>query len=152
MLDASTVRHAAALRSEVDDPATPSATISLESVRVPRRRIRLAALRQLLRQQSLRWFAVLATLELVLLGLAPWLAVETRFIGDVHGLQTARDALPLQALVFAVVVWTTLIALGLYQRHRRDIKGNAPGTIARVCLAMLVGWAYMLLSAAAILI
>jgi len=138
MLDASTVRSVAALRGD-DDVAAASAAISLESVRVPRRRVRLAAWRQLLRQQSLRWFAVLASLELVLLSLAPWLAVETRFLGDAHSLALARDALPLQGLVFAVVVWTTMIALGLYQRHRRDIKGNAPGTIARVGLAMLVG-------------
>ncbi len=115
---------------------TTAAIYNLEAVRVPRRRVRLAAFRQLLRQQSLRWFAVLASLELLLLGLAPWLAVETRFIGDPDAVSHELSTLPMRAALFALSCWVTLVALGLYQRHRRDIRGTAPGTIARIMLGL----------------
>jgi sugar transferase (PEP-CTERM system associated) len=138
MLDASTSGSA---NSSAFDAAAPAAArvADFDAVRLPRRRIRLAAFQQLLRQQSLRWFAVLGALELVLLLLAPWLAVETRFHADPEGLAAAHGELPLHAAVFAAVVWLTMLALGLYQRHRRDIRGAAPGTVARAVLAIGVG-------------
>lgn len=136
MLDASASRSGQGAYEPAG--ATPSAA-GFDAVRLPRRRIRLAAFQQLLRQQSLRWFAVLAVVELVLLLLAPWLAVETRFFGEPEGLAAAHDELPLHAAVFGAVVWLTMLALGLYQRHRRDVRGAGPGTIARMVLATAVG-------------
>jgi sugar transferase (PEP-CTERM system associated) len=136
MLDAATSPRSQ--DSSVSHGATASAA-SCDAVLMPRRRLVGAAIQQMLRQQSLRWYAVLAGLELALLLLAPWLAVETRFYGDPDGLLAARAALPVQAPVFAGVVWLTMLALGLYQRHRRDIRGAAPGTMARLTLAIAVG-------------
>jgi sugar transferase (PEP-CTERM system associated) len=137
MLDASAARSSVSMPT--DSIASPAPAVDFSAVQVPRKRMALASVQQLLRQQSLRWYAVLAAMELALLLLAQWLAVETRFYGDAEALQLAYREMPLEAGLFAGVVWLTMIALGLYQRHRRDINGAAPGTIARLTLAMLVG-------------
>jgi sugar transferase (PEP-CTERM system associated) len=136
MLDATSSARSV---GRIDAPVQAMPSASFGTVLMPRRRLVGAAVQQLLRQQSLRWYAALAALELLLLALAPWLAVETRFYGDPEALAVARAALPVQATAFAGVVWLTMLALGLYQRHRRDIRGAAPGTMARLTLAIAVG-------------
>ena len=113
----------------------------------PRRQARLATRLQihhgligrLFRQQSLRWFGVLAAVELVLLLLAPWLAIQTRFFADPMTLDAASMMLPLHSVVFAGVVWVSMMALGMYQRHGREIKGVVIGTLTRLVLAMASG-------------
>ncbi|WP_376695140.1 TIGR03013 family XrtA/PEP-CTERM system glycosyltransferase [Wenzhouxiangella sp. EGI_FJ10305] len=94
---------------------------------------------RLLRQQSLRWFGVLAVVEVILLLLAPWLAIQTRFYSDASTLDAARSLLPLHSGVFAGVVWISMMALGMYQRHGREIKGVVIGTLTRLVLAMAGG-------------
>lgn len=92
-----------------------------------------------LRQQSLRWFGMLAAIEFMLLLLAPWLAMQTRFYADPVALDAAGAMLPLHGGVFAGVVWVSMMALGMYQRHGRVIKGVVIGTLTRLVLAMTSG-------------
>jgi sugar transferase (PEP-CTERM system associated) len=92
---------------------------------------------RLFRQQSLRWFGLLAVVELLLLLLAPWLAIQTRFYADPASLDAAHSMLPLHSGVFAAVVWTSMMALGMYQRHGRAIKGVVIGTLTRLVLTMI---------------
>ena len=115
-----------------------SVAAALEALKGPPEQTSSAA-RRMLRQQSMRWFAVLAVVELVLLALAPWLAIHTRFHADPVGLEQARLVLPLRAVVFGSVTGLTLAALGLYQRHSRGARDDATGIAARVMLAMVVG-------------
>ncbi len=118
----------------------------------PRRPVRLATRMQihdhligrLFRQQSLRWFGVLAAVEFIVLLLAPWLAIQTRFYSDPTSLDAAGMMLPLQAGAFAAVVWVSMMALGMYQRHGREIKGVVIGTLTRLVVAM-VGAALVLM-------
>lgn len=95
--------------------------------------------RRLFRQQSLRWFGVLAALEFGLLLLASWLALQTRFQSETAILEASGMALPVHGAVFAVVVWMSMMALGMYQRHGREIKGVVLGTLTRLVLAMTTG-------------
>lgn len=88
------------------------------------------------RQQSLRWFGVLAGVELILLLAAPWLAIQTRFYADPEALESAGAMLLPHSAVFAGVVWISMMALGMYQRHGREIKGVVIGTLTRLVLAM----------------
>lgn len=94
---------------------------------------------RLFRQQSLRWFGVLAVIELVLLLLAPWLAIQTRFMADPVSLGSANLMLSIHGTVFAGVVWISMMALGMYQRHGREMKGVVIGTLTRLVLAMTSG-------------
>jgi sugar transferase (PEP-CTERM system associated) len=91
---------------------------------------------RMFRQQSLRWFGVLAAVELILLLLAPWLAIQTRFYADPEALASAGLMLLPHSGVFAGVVWISMMALGMYQRHGRAIKGVVVGTLTRLVLAM----------------
>ena len=91
---------------------------------------------RLFRQQSLRWFGVLAAIEFMLLLPAPWLAILTRFQADPASLNTAGTMLSLHSVVFAAVVWISMMSLGLYQRHGREIKGVVIGTLTRLLVAM----------------
>ena len=111
--------------------------MALESLRTPAEQP-ASAVRRLLREQSRRWFGVLAVAELLLLALAPMLAVHTRF-QDPELIAAAEQGLPLRAVVFASVVWLTMAALGLYQRHSRGVRDDAAGIGARVVLAVAVG-------------
>lgn len=116
-------------------------------VEQPHRRARLATRMQihhcligrLFRQQSLRWFGVLAAIELMLLLLAPWLAIQTRFQTDPAALQAGGIFVSLHSAVFAGVVWISMMALGMYQRHGREMKGVVIGTLTRLVLAMTGG-------------
>ncbi len=99
---------------------------------------------RLFRQQSLRWFGVLAVVEIALLVLAPWLAIQTRFYADPVSLEAAGTMLPLQTGVFVAVVWISMMALGMYQRHGREIKGVLIGTLTRLVVA-LIGSALVLM-------
>ena len=113
----------------------------------PRRLARLATriqihqglIGRMFRQQSLRWFGILAVVEILLLLLAPWLAVQTRFHTDPATLHSAAMMLPLHSGVFAGVVWISMMALGMYQRHGREIKGVVIGTLTRLVVAMAGG-------------
>ena len=111
---------------------------AFDALRVPDEQPASAA-KRLLRQQSMRWFAVLAVVELFLLAISPWLAVNTRFPLDRDTLALAYETLPLRAVLFASVVWLTMAALGLYQRHSRGVRDDATAIAARVVLAMVVG-------------
>ena len=129
---------ASATTSTVDAPYVPEQ---------PHRPARLATRLQinhhligrLFRQQSLRWFGVLAAVELVLLLLAPWLAMQTRFHAEPATLVAAGLMPLLHSGVFAGVVWISMMALGMYQRHGREIKGVVIGTLTRLVLAMASG-------------
>lgn len=92
---------------------------------------------RLFRQQSLRWFAVLAIAELGLLLIGPWLAIQTRFHADAAGLGDAAAMLPIYSVTFAGVVWIHMVALGMYQRYGREMKGVVIGTLTRLILAIL---------------
>lgn len=92
---------------------------------------------RLFRQQSMRWFGVLAAVELLLLVVAPWLAIQTRFHADVAALDAAGRMLPLYGGIFAGVVWLHMMALGMYQRYGREIKGVVIGTLTRLVLAVI---------------
>ncbi len=94
---------------------------------------------RLFRQQSLRWFGMLAIVEIILLLLAPWLAIQTRFYADPASLDAASAMQPIHSGVFAAVIWVSMMALGLYQRHGREIKGVIIGTLTRLVVAMAGG-------------
>lgn len=100
--------------------------------------LRSGLVQRLFRQQSLRWFGVLAVVEIALLMLAPWLAIQTRFHAD-SALGMPALAMPLPGVVFAGVVWVSMVALGMYQRHGREIKGVVIGTLTRLVMAMTGG-------------
>ncbi|MFU8830726.1 MAG: TIGR03013 family XrtA/PEP-CTERM system glycosyltransferase [Wenzhouxiangella sp.] len=94
---------------------------------------------RLVRQQSLRWFGMLAVVEISLLLFAPWLAIQTRFHADPASLDAASVMLPLHSIVFSAVIWISMMALGMYQRHGREIKGVVIGTLTRLVVAMAGG-------------
>jgi len=94
---------------------------------------------RLFRQQSLRWFAVLAVVELCLLMLAPWLAAKSRFHADPNMMNEAVAMLPLTSILFTGVIWTSMMALGMYQRHGQEIRGVVVGTLTRLVLSMIGG-------------
>ncbi|QOC22004.1 TIGR03013 family PEP-CTERM/XrtA system glycosyltransferase [Wenzhouxiangella sp. AB-CW3] len=126
---------------------TTSESETLRTLEPPHRSARLATRIQihhclvgrLVRQQSLRWFVILAAVEVILLLLAPWLAIQTRFHADPASLGAAGTMLPLHSGVFAAVIWVSMVALGMYQRHGREIKGVVIGTLTRLVLAMIGG-------------
>ena len=94
---------------------------------------------RLFRQQSLRWFGVLAVIEFGLLLLAPWLAIQTRFHADPATLESTAAMLSVSHILFAAIIWTSMTSLGLYQRHGRQIKGVIVGTLTRLLLALTGG-------------
>ena len=97
----------------------------------------------LLRQESQRWFALLAAVEFVLLGVlaqsigvlavrlppSPWFAGSTMMKPQLWA-----------APVFAATVCGSLLVLGLYQRHRREVGIGAPSVLVRVGLALSTSW------------
>jgi hypothetical protein len=105
--------------------ATTSEADAARTFEHPHRAARLATriqihhrlIGRLFRQQSLRWFGILAAVEILLLVLAPWLAIQTRFLADPDTLNVASMMLPLHSVVFAGVLWISMMALGMYQRH-----------------------------------
>ena len=118
----------------------PAAFPASEAPRLAtRRQMQLGLVGRLFRQQSLRWFALLAVVELTLLMLAPWLAVKTRFLFNPAMGTEALALLSLTSILFAGVIWTSMMALGMYQRHGREIKGVVVGTLTRLVLAMSGG-------------
>lgn len=104
-----------------------------------RRQMRLGLIGRLLRQQSARSLALLATVEIALLLLAPLVATEIRFYGDPTSRAAALQEMPLTSSAFAGVVWLTMMALGLYQRHSNQLSGAPIGTLTRLVLAMAAG-------------
>lgn len=136
MLDETGMRALAPHESRDAFPTGPG--LMFDALRVPDEQPASAA-RRMLRQQSMRWFGLLAGVELLLLLLSPWLAIHTRFPADPEGVALAQAELPVRAVLFASVVWLTMVALGLYQRHSRGARDDAPGIAARVMLAMAVG-------------
>jgi sugar transferase (PEP-CTERM system associated) len=52
-------------------------------------------------------------------------------------LQQALSLLPAQSILFALIVWTSMIALGMYQRYGRSISGVVVSTLTRLVLAMI---------------
>jgi len=126
----------AGLRSE---SGTVASFASGDLVLANQLQMRRGLFERLFREQSMRWFAVLAATELCLLLLAPWLAAQVRFSGDPEGLDAALAVLPVRSAVFAGVVWVCMIALGMYQRHGREVRGVVIGTLTRLVLAMAGG-------------
>jgi sugar transferase (PEP-CTERM system associated) len=121
------------------DKAAFDDSLNHSPVLATRQQMRLGLLGRLLRQQSLRSFTLLATIEIALLVLAAWLAVELRFHGDAATRSAVIAELPLTSTIFAGVVWLTMIALGLYQRHSNELRNVALGTLTRLVLAMMAG-------------
>lgn len=117
----------------------PADPVAFSPVLASRRQMRLGRFRRWLRQQGVRSFALLAAAEIVLLLLAPWLAAQIRFHGDPVALAGATQEMPATSTVFAGVVWLTMVALGLYQRHGHEISGVAIGTLTRLVLSMAAG-------------
>lgn len=113
--------------------------MAFSPVLASRRQMRLGLFGRWLRQQSSRSFVLLAGAEIVLLFLAPWLALRIRFLADSDSLVVAMREMPATSTVFAGVVWLTLVALGLYQRHSHKMPGVAIGTLTRLVLAMIAG-------------
>ena len=117
-------------------PSAGAGNFASSATLATRGQMRAGLMSRLLRQQSLRLFALLAAVEATLLFLAPLLAARLRFAGDSTAV---AEALPLplaQAAVFAIVIWISLAALGLYQRHGRLLKGVVVGTLTRLVLAI----------------
>ncbi len=132
----------------LDSPSSPSeqpvgststAPLAFSPVLASRRQMRLGLFGRWLRQQGLRSFALLTATEIALLLLAPWLAVRLRFYDDPASLTAAMQDMPMTSTAFAGVVWLTMVALGLYQRHGRKASGVAIGTLTRLVLSMGAG-------------
>lgn len=97
------------------------------------------ALGRLCRQQTQRWYLQLAIIELGLLLLACCLAFYTRF-GFAHAeVAPTVDPFPWQAIIFALTIWVSMLALGLYQRHGRQPGGTLAGILLRLALAVAAG-------------
>jgi sugar transferase (PEP-CTERM system associated) len=125
--------------SERSDWTAADRVVAFSPVLATRHQMRLGLIGRLMRQQSLRSFALLAVVETGLLLLAPLVASEIRFFGDPASRATALEEMPLTSSVFAGVVWLTMVALGLYQRHTNEPQGVAIGTLTRLLLAMTAG-------------
>jgi len=97
---------------------------------------RSGVVRRFLRQQSVRWYTVLAVSEFLLLNLAALLSVQLRFLNEPEGLQLALETVPLRAPLFAFCILLSLSAVGLYQRHSRE---GFFGTLARLIVAFVGG-------------
>lgn len=98
--------------------------------------VRKGVLQRFLRQQSVRWYTVLAISEFLLLNLAAFLSVQLRFLNEPEGLQLALQALPVRGPLFASFIVLSLSAVGLYQRHSRE---GFFGTLTRLVVAFLAG-------------
>lgn len=132
------------LETQHDMPEPPFASMladpaSFSPVLASRRQMRLGLFGRWLRQQGLRSFALLAGMEIMLLLLAPWAAAQIRFQGDTAALAAAMREMPVTSTAFAAVVWLTMVALGLYQRHGHEPSSIAIGTLTRLILAMAAG-------------
>lgn len=85
--------------------------------------------------------------HLILLGLSEffiyiysiYLGTAFRFSSP-HLSETADDNLPLKSLVFALVMYSCMIAMGLYQRHLRD---GRRGMFIRVGVSFAIGFVAM---------
>jgi sugar transferase (PEP-CTERM system associated) len=99
-------------------------------------RSRTGMVSRFLRQQSSRWFALLAVFEFTLLNLAAVIAVRLRFGASADGLVQALDRMPVNAPLFAIFITLGLGAMGLYQRHRRE---GSFGTLARMVIGFAAG-------------
>lgn len=91
---------------------------------------------QRLRQQSIRWLTLLASLEVVALVLSVKLALHLRYLGDVASLADNAPTLWPRALLFALTLLAGMGALGLYQPHLRE---SWFGLFARQLVGFLLG-------------
>jgi sugar transferase (PEP-CTERM system associated) len=92
-------------------------------------------LRQL-RQQSIRWLTLLASLEIVLLTLSVKIASHLRYFADAPALAGFSRNLWPRAFLFALVLMAGMAALGLYQQHLRETWF---GLFARQLVGFLLG-------------
>jgi len=129
---------------DLDDAAAASGRTPVETL-VPgqsadRDRARQPAVqwRQLVRQQRSDWFALLALIELGLLAVAMLVAGWTALALDLAPLALA------QTIMFVLVGWVGMVALGLYQRHSEFASGLGIGSASRIGAALLVGAVFAL--------
>jgi len=106
---------------------------------------RRGALGRLCRQQTQRWYIQIAIIELSLLLLACQLAVYTRFGFEYADIAPTINLYPWKASIFAVIVWLSMLALGLYQRHGQQPGTMLTGTLLRVALALSAGAAGLMI-------
>jgi len=93
------------------------------------------------RQSSNRWYAQLAVIELILLVLSCQLATYTRFgfALPLPEVASALDLYPWKAGIYALTIWTSMLALGLYQRHGKLPSGMHIDALLRIILALSAG-------------
>ncbi len=105
--------------------------------------------RRLLRQQSLRWYAMLAVVELVFLFAIPAIVVAMLAWLEPSMPSPATPAVLWQSLIFAGTVWLVMVTLAMYQRHGRRFRTEVAGTALRVLIAVSFGALVLLVAGAA---
>jgi len=133
---AAATNRAGSLAYTVDRPEIPLAEPG---------HFRRGAFGRLCRQQTQRWYLQLAVLELGLLLLSCQLAVYMRFGLGYAEVAPTVDLFPWQATTFALTIWLSMLALGLYQRHGRQPGGMLTGTLLRLALALGAGAAGLMI-------
>jgi len=86
-----------------------------------------------------RSFIVLGLLEFVVIVSAVYMGVWLRFMDDVHG-RVEVEPIATKAWLFAMMMLSAMIVVGLYQRNSREGMG---GMMLRVAISALIGFALM---------
>jgi sugar transferase (PEP-CTERM system associated) len=89
-----------------------------------------------LRQQGARWTLLLAFLEFFALVMSLVLASHIRFWNSPADAASFSTSIELRATVFAVIMVTSMAAIGMYQRSLRD---NMRGMLARQTIGFVMG-------------
>lgn len=91
---------------------------------------------RLLRQRALRWQLFLAAAEFLLLVACVYIAVRLRFWGDPATQVQFGHALRLRALLVALTIVLSMVALGLYQNH---LRADWRGMFTRQAVGFMLG-------------
>ncbi len=86
-----------------------------------------------------RSFIVLGLLEFAVIVSAVYIGVWLRFMDDIHG-RAEVEPIATKAWLFAMMMLSAMIVVGLYQRNSREGMG---GMMLRVAISALIGFALM---------
>ena len=89
-----------------------------------------------MRQQAVRWLALMGLCELLLLGASLQIAMYLRYFGHPDQLAEFSHHMPERALAFGLVLIVGMAALGLYQAHMRE---SWFGLLARQAVGFVLG-------------
>ncbi len=81
-------------------------------------------------------FILLGLLEAIILVSSVYIGIYVRFLGDEYNLEKYSGEVAPNALVFAVVMMTTMLSMGLYQARMRD---GLSGILYRLFIAYFLG-------------